>query len=228
MTLDELILLAPKVVQQMTTEFVRRGSECINAEQESQLTACFLLALRASSLLCGMALLMKPNTRDSWDVLARSFMEARDLLLDFRFDDDETRQKIRRWFHGKEWRAERKRIEAFLNQLAGGALELAKRWGMFSELSHPTVTACRNSTALTVSWVTRRQEDFATAMEAKVADYLMSISTLIIATTSNFDGWIELGCDLNRMPDVLPFRDQVRESILSILARHEGPPGPRR
>jgi hypothetical protein len=54
----------------------------------SQTSACFLLGLRSTSLLWGMKSLLDPETRDSWDVLVRSFMEAKDLLLTFRFDDD--------------------------------------------------------------------------------------------------------------------------------------------
>ncbi|MGA9206349.1 MAG: hypothetical protein WB347_01015 [Terriglobales bacterium] len=221
MTLDEVLLLAPSVVQEMTTEFVRRGDECMRADQESQLTACFMLALRASSLLCGMALLLRPNTRDSWDVLARSFMEARDLLVDFRFEDNETRQKINSWFHGKEWKAARKRCEAFLNRIGGGETELARRWGMFSSLSHPTFTACRNSTAMTVSWVTHRSEDFTTTMEPKIADYLTSITSLIVTSTFDFPGLVSLECDLRRMRHVEPFREHARRSVLPILARSQ-------
>jgi len=226
MTLDEVLLLDPAVVQELTTEFVRRADECMTADRESQLTACFMLALRASSLLCGMALLLRPNTRDSWDVLARSFMESRDLLVNFRFDDDDTRQKILRWFHGKEWKADHKRCEAFLNRISGGEVELARRWGMFSSLAHPTFTACRNSTAMTVSWVTHRREDFAAVMERKVADYLTSISTLIIAATFDLPGWVALGCDLGRTPNVEPFREGVKQAAGPILDRNGDPTVP--
>ena len=227
MTLNEVVALAPVVVQEISTEFVRRGDQCLKADQESQLTACFLLALRASSLLSGMALLLRPNTRDSWDVLARSFMEARDLLIDFRFDDDESRQKIGRWFRGKEWVADRKRCEAFLKRVGAGDTELARRWGIFSHLSHPTVTAARNSTVMTVSWVTRRQEDFATTMEPIVADYLYSISTLIVATTYDHSEWVKLGCDLNRMPDIERFLEGVSEAVVPVLDRNKGASLPR-
>ena len=148
-------------------------------------------------------------------------MEARNLLVDFRFDDDETRQRIQRWFRGREWRADHKRCEAFLNHLSGGETELARRWGMFSTLSHPTVAACRNSTAMTVSWVTHRPEDSVAAMEAKVADYLTSVVTLIIATTFDFSGWISLQCELGRMPHDEPFRARVKEIVAPILGRSE-------
>jgi len=221
LTLNEVVVLAPVVVKEITAEFVRRGDQCLKADHESQPTACFLLSLRASSLLSGMALLLRPNTRDSWDVLARSFMEARDLLVDFRFDDDETRQKIGRWFRGKEWMADRKRCEAFLKRVGAGDTELARRWGMFSHLSHPTVTAARNSTAMTVSWVTRRQEDFATTMEPTVADYLVSISTLIVATTYDPREWVKLGCDLNRMPNIERFLEGINEAVVPVLERNK-------
>ena len=227
MTLNELMLQAPGVVKEMGAEFVRRGHASMSADPESQPTGCFLLANRATSLLCGMALLMRPNTRDSYDVLARSFMETRDLLLDFRFDDNKTRHRVKRWFKKKEWSVSYKRCEAFLNHLSGGDLELGKRWGMFSSLAHPTITACRNSTALTVSWITGRKDDFKEAMEAKVADYLMCIGTLIIATTSDFAGWVPLGCDPDRMPNVRTFRDEVRKTVVSTLERADEGSSPR-
>ena len=134
-------------------------------------------------MLCGMAFLLKPNTRDSWDVLARSFMESRDLLIDFRFDDNGTRRRVHGWFQGNVWKAAHKRCESFIDRIAGGEMELAKRWKMFSSLAHPTLLACSNSTALTVTWVTRRQGNFVTAMEPMIADYLTSVSSLIVVTT---------------------------------------------
>ena len=79
------MVLAPTAIKELTAELFRRGDECMKADETSQSTACFLLALRLASLLCGMGLLLKPSTRDSYDVLARSFMESRDLLLTFRF-----------------------------------------------------------------------------------------------------------------------------------------------
>ncbi|HYN14947.1 MAG TPA: hypothetical protein VES66_04050 [Terriglobales bacterium] len=154
-------------------------------------------------------------------------MESRDLLVDFRFNDQGTRQKVHGWFHGTAWKAAHKRCEAFIDRISGGETELARLWGIFSALSHPTVTACRNSTALTVSWVTRRTEDFTAMMEAKVADYLVSLSTLIIAVTFDFPGWIELGCDLGRMPSIEPFRVHVKQTVLPILERNKDASVPR-
>jgi hypothetical protein len=89
MTKDKLLLSAPRVIRELGAEFVRRGHECMLADQESQFTACFLLACRATSLLCGIGSLLKPNCRESLDVLMRAYIETRDLLMTFRFDDKE-------------------------------------------------------------------------------------------------------------------------------------------
>lgn len=224
MTIGELMVAAPMVVNELATEFVRRGDQCMKEDPTSQPTACFLLALRSVSIICSMGLLMKPNTRDSWDVLARSFMESRDLLISFRFDDQGTRNKIRRWFEGKSdstWKAEHKKCERFLDALAGSDTELGKRWSMFSALSHPTVHAARQSTAMVVSWVTGRGklEDFTETMTPKAADYLTSLQSLIVAMTSDFPGWIRLGCDMARMPHVEQFKAGAPSVVTPILAQ---------
>ncbi len=225
MTLDELLVLAPTVIKELTTEFVRRGDQCMGADATSQTTACFLLALRSASLLCGMGLLLKPATRDSWDVLARSLMESTDLLLTFRFDNQDIRNKIHAWSKGSAdsaWKARHKICEEFVARLGAGETELAKRWSAFSALSHPTVHAVRHSAALTVSWVTgrSRSEDFTAMMEPKIADYLVSISRLIVVTTFDYPQWVPLGCDMSRMPTIEPFRLDVAEVTAPILARN--------
>jgi len=222
MTIDELMISAPVVTKEMATEFVRRGDECMTADSESQLTACLLLALRSASLLCSMGLLMKPSTRDSWDVLARAFMESRDLLISFRFDDQGTRRKVKRWFEGGKdstWKAEHKKCERFLSSIGGERLELGSRWSMFSALSHPTVHAARHSTAMVVSWVTGRLkvENFAETMTPKVADYLTCVNSLIVATTLDLPGWVSLGCDRNRMPHVKQFQTSATLVVTPIL-----------
>src|SRR5271157_1231239 len=155
----------------------------------------------------------------------------KDLLLTFRFDDQGIRNKIKTWFKGVDqnaWKPLHKKCEAFVNRLAGGETELAKRWSAFSALTHPTVHAARHSTALTVSWVTGRSkfEDFNDMMEPKVADYLVSISTLIIATTFDFSGWVALGCDMGGMPNVEAFRLGVAEVTSPILGRAKNIPLP--
>ena len=85
MTFDELLMIAPRVINELATEFVRRGDECLKADKTSQFTACMFLALRSVSLLCGMVPLLQPARRDSCDVLGRSLLESTDLLMHFRF-----------------------------------------------------------------------------------------------------------------------------------------------
>jgi hypothetical protein len=208
MTINDLMVNVPLVVKELGTEFYRRGEECIKADATSQQTACFLLALRSVNIFCSMGLLMKPNTRDSWDVLARAFMESRDLLITFRFDDQGIRNKVHLWFAGNKdapWKAEHKKCERFIDEWSGGASELGRRWSMFSALSHPTVHAAKNSTSMAVTWITNRPEDFVEVMTPKVADYLTSLTSLIVATTFDHSGWVSLGCDPSRMPSIGPF-----------------------
>ena len=194
----------------------------MGANQTSQATACFLLGLRATSLLLGMGMLMRPANRDSWDVLSRSFLETRDLILTFRFDDQGIRSNVRAWFEGKNdnaWKPRHKKCEEFVRRLGAGETELAKRWSAFSALSHPTVHAARQSAALVATWVTGRPENVDEIMTPKVADYLVSISTLVVATTFELPQWVPLGCDMSRMPTVESFRLRVAEITAPILGR---------
>jgi hypothetical protein len=55
-------------------------------------------------------------------------------------------------------------------------------------------------------------------MVRKTADYVTSISTLIVATTFDFPQWVPLGCDMTRMPMAEPFRLAVPETAGPILA----------
>ena len=91
--------------------------KCLKADKTSQSAAHMFLALRSVSLLCGMAPLLQPATRDSCDVLLRSLLESTDLLMHFRFDDDGTRKKIEYWFAGKTdnaWKADHNKCEEFM------------------------------------------------------------------------------------------------------------------
>ena len=67
--------------------------------------------------------------------------------------------------------------------------------------------------------MTGRPENYDVAM-SPIADYLASIGTLIVITTfDDFPELIPLGCELNRMPNIEPFRLTVTELVTPILAR---------
>jgi hypothetical protein len=205
MTFDELSIVAPSVIHELAAEFVRRGDECLKANNTSQATACIFLALRSVSLLRSMALLLTPSTRDSWDVLSRALLESTDLLMNFRFDDEEARQKVAYWFAGKtdsSWKADHHKCEDFLRRLGYGESELATRWSMMTTVSHPTLFAAQNSAKNVAGWITglEKTESLADTIVPKVADYLASISKLIVIATFDLPGWIPLGFDLSRMP----------------------------
>ena len=163
----------------------------------------------------------------------RAFMESRDLLCTFRFDDNSARKKIGYWFageHDSSWKADHDKCERFLDKLAGGRSELARRWSMFSALSHPTSYAASNSVRVADSWVNSRPHTCGSriALEFKVADYLVSIDTLIVIGTIDLPEWVSLACDPARMPNVDSFHDLVTEIALPILNRTRDkslPPG---
>ena len=220
-SLPDLLARVPLVLTELSAEFYRVGGRSMDIDPNSQISACFLLGFRSTSLLWGMKSLLEPATRDSWDVLVRSFMETRDLLLTFRFDDNVIRNTIQTWFKGlndSTWRARHKKTEEFVKKIGGGDTELAKRWSAFSALSHPTVHAAKHSTNLVVTRLTGRPENYEEGMNPKIADYLASVGTLIVATTfDEFSELIPLGCDLNRMPNVEPFRLSVAQAVPRVL-----------
>jgi len=223
--MNELLIAAPAVLAELTKELVRRGDEEYRKGPESQVTACFFLAIRSASLLCGMAKLLTPQTRDSLEVLSRGFLEARDLLMTFRFDEKGTRDKIGHWFAGQlgsSWKAEHKKCDEFLEKLGHHGAEFAKKWSQSTTLAHPTRFAAQNSVATATLWAAnpRRIDDFHTMLEPKVADYLTCIATLIVIATFDFPGLISLGCDLNRMPNIDTFRQNVYAVAVPILNKN--------
>jgi hypothetical protein len=226
MTFDELWVNSPIVLRELAAEFVRRGDECLKADKESQLTACMFLALRSVSLLLGMAKVMEPETRDSWDVLARALQESTDLLMYFRFDEDGVRKKIGYWFAGKgdsAWKADHHKCEEFIRRLGEGETELAVRWSAMTVFSHPTVYAAQNSAKNVAGWVTgfAKTESPTDTILPKIADYLTSISKLMVVATFDLPGWVPLGFDLNRMPTADRFQRECKNVVGTILAMNQ-------
>jgi len=203
-------------------EFVRRGDEEYRNNERSQSSACFFLAIRSVSLLCAMGKLLTPQTRDSMKVLARGFLESRDLLMTFRFDDQSVRNKIGYWFEDKmdsSWKADHTRCEQLFTKLAGKSSEFAKKWSQTTTLAHPTRFAAQNSVACATIWaaIPPRQEDYSATMEPEVADYLTSIASLIVMATYDLPGLISLECDLSRMPTIDIFKQLVSDMVVPIL-----------
>ena len=228
-----MFLDAPAVLVELTREFVRRWDEEYKKDPKSQVTACFFLATRSVSLLWGIGKLIEPETYDSAEVLSRGFLEARDLLLTFRFDHFGTREKIGYWFAGKadnSWKADHTKCEELMARIGHGGAEFGKRWSMTTTLAHPTMFACHNSVSYASSWAGSSPAvlDIQRMMDSKVADYLASIASLIIMATYDLPGLVKLSCDLNRMPNVDSFKNNAFAVSQPILDRNKDgdlPPG---
>ena len=226
MTIEDILVSAPSILDELTQELVRRGDEEYRADPESQSSACFFLAIRSVSLLCGIAKLLRPQTRDSVKVLLRGFLESRDLLMTYRFDDQGIRNKIARWFEGSlgpSWKAEHKRCEEFMENLGHGGSAFATKWSQITTLAHPTRFAAQNSVACVTLWAAKppRVDDFEAMMEPEIADFLTSIATLIVIATYDFPGLISLRCDLARLPNVDTFKQNVFEVAVPILDKNK-------
>jgi hypothetical protein len=219
MTIDDLMGLASDALMELTHECIRHVDD---NGSKSQHNACYFLALRSVSILNATAQLLKPGTFDSWDILTRAFLESRDLLTTFRFDDDRTRKQVSRWFNGagNAWKADRKKCEDFLKGSARG-LQLAKHWGAMSSVSHPTYLATSNSMAVLSSFVFNKDRpDLAKALEEKKADFMLSVSTLIATMVYESPKWIPLKLDKTRMPTAERVRTESAPVVTSILKWH--------
>ncbi len=233
MDINDVFLAAPDVLVELTRELFRRTDEEYKKNQRSQLTACFSLAIRSASLLSGTAQLIMPPTHDSAEVLQRGFLEARDLLLTFRFDHEGTRKKIGYWFIGNadnSWKAEHLKCDELMARLGAGGSQFGKRWSMNTTLAHPTKFATQNSIVCASSWAGTppRVLDFQQMMQLKVADYLASIASLIVIATHDLPELVSLNCDLNRMPHIDEFRADafaVSKPILDRIGEGDLPPG---
>lgn len=217
-TLDELLASAPEALAELTAELFRRADIAMRADKESQLTACLQLGLRAASIAHGMARVIDLHTLDSFETLNRAAIEARDLLMHFRFDDKGTREKIGYWFAGAKdsaWKPDHTKIDEFLTKQGAVGIQLASNWSKLSVLTHPTKYAADNSTVVIVNRVTGLLNGL--NIVHKRADYIVGISRLITAATYNFPGWISLGLDFSTMPSADSFSQNAEDIAVPIV-----------
>lgn len=209
----------------MQREFFRVGGEHFDRNMKSQHTACFMLAIRSASLLTAMGKMLQADSFDSYDVLQRAFLETRDLLTTFRFDQDETRAQIKVWFRDKDkdgWKPQHRVCERFLESVGAQDVQLARKWGTFSALSHPTYLATCNSVAVRgASMSPQKRLELVDVLDEKVADYITTTVTLFIVMSFELKGWVQLGCDVGRMPTAEKLRVSAPPIVLPLLARTE-------
>jgi len=210
---------------EMKREFLRKGGEWFDSNPTSQPSACFMLALRSLSLLNGMEKLLQPYTFDSYDVLQRAFLESRDLLTTFRFDDEKTRHRVEVWFKDKDkdsWKPEHSVCERLFKALGADDLQLAKRWGTFSALAHARFSATRNSVALIgASVYPPKAFELVSILDEKRADFLTALVSLFTAASIEHPGWVRLGCDDTRMATAEMLRQEALSTVLPIMRRVE-------
>jgi hypothetical protein len=218
MTIHDLISEAPEVLCELSAEYLRVAELATTADPRSQRSACLLLAMRSASILHGIKQVLMPENADCTDLLARSFLEARDLLLTFRFDDQSTRHKIHAWFEGKgdgAWKPNHQRCEDYLRSIGGGESELGIRWSMLSALSHSTYLAATNSARVMERRIKGPQGPSPIDLDVKVADYLLSFASLFALTAGEQPTWISLGLDPERVK---------RSIVFSLMAAHVSKP----
>lgn len=210
MDLDGIVDAAPNMLEALTRELFNRHGPAMDADRESQLTACLQLGLRSASIMHGMSRVLDLHTLDSFETLNRATIEARDLLMHFRFNDEGTRRKIVYWFGGAKdsaWKADHARLDDFLTQKAVLLnTSLGESWSRMSVLTHPTKYAADNSTVVIVNRLTGRVNGIDKAnITGKRADYVVGIARLFLATLYDLAGWIPLGLNLANIPEVQQF-----------------------
>jgi len=201
MSLTDVLDDAPKALDELTSELVRRADEAMRDNNKSQLTACLQLGLRSASIMHGMARVLDLSTLDSYETLNRAAIEARDLLMHFRFDDKGTREKIGYWFAGAKdnaWKADHTKVEEFLKKQGALDVQLGVSWSRVSVLAHPTMYAADNSTVIIVHRKTGLLNGL--NITQKRADYVVGMARLIMACAYDFPGWIQLGLNHSNMP----------------------------
>jgi hypothetical protein len=221
---NTLLQSAAVVLAELTKELIRRSHQEGNKDRRSQVSACLFLAIRSASLLSGIGQVLRPDFLDSAEVLNRAFLESRDLLMTFRFDHDETRQRIAYWFNGKvdsSWKANHDKCNQFWKK-RGYQTDFGLRWSQSTTLSHPTVYASTNSLNCASIWAVRAPlpPDISEMVDFKRADFLMCINTLIVITTIDGPGLVSLGCDPSRMAHNERFRAEVSAVAQPIIDKH--------
>jgi hypothetical protein len=154
------------------------------ADAKSQLTACLQLGLRSASIMSGMARVLDLPTLDSFETLNRAAIEARDLLMYFRFDEKGIRDRVGYWFAGSAdnaWKADHAKVDEFLTKQGAIGLQLASNWSKLSVLTHPTKYAADNSAVVVVHRMTGLLNGL--SISQKRADYIVGISRLIMAVS---------------------------------------------
>jgi hypothetical protein len=190
----------------LTRELIQKAGDAMRANAKSQLTACLQLGLRSASIMHGMERVLDLQTLDSYETLNRAAIEAKNLLMHFRFNDKGTREKIGYWFAGAKdqaWKADHTKVEAFLTTQGALDLKLGEGWSKVSVLTHPTKYASDNSTVVILHRTTGLLNGL--NIEQKRADYVIGIARLFLATVLNFPGWIPLGLNHANMPSFQSF-----------------------
>ena len=97
----------------------------------------------------------------------------------------------------------------------------------FLAVTSPTTGCGKSVTAINLALSVARQSErsvFLVDMDLqrpKIADYLTSISKLIVVATFDLPGWVSLGFDLSRMPTADRFQRECKNAVGPIHAMNE-------
>jgi hypothetical protein len=225
MNFEDVFEEAPKVLDELTRELLNRADRAIRKNEHSQLTACLQLALRSASMTFGMARVLDVHTLDSYETLTRAASEAISLSMRFRFPDEGTKHRVACWFAGLGsncWKTDQIKIDRFLLQQDSIQITRGYDWSNTSIAPAPTKCQADSSTVVIVDRLEGRPH--AWNFKHKRADYVLTISRLILATAYNFPGWISLGlADVTRYQWFRREADVAAASVLGVSPNQHAP-----
>lgn len=179
-------------LDELEVEYLRTGIDhCKGLQDHSHLSAYLMLGVRSVCLLRGMLQLADPQFLDSFDSVRRAFIECWHLQLEFKMK--ESTAKAQKWLEGKEWQADKTKIEALIQKLQGGAAGFGREFGELSALAHPTWEATRNSVSIasTIVGMHPKPESLHTEFEKLAKDYVGMTNRLIWLTLFKTEEFID-------------------------------------
>jgi hypothetical protein len=195
-------------LRELGAEYFRVGAEhCKQLEDGSQLSAFLFLGIRAISIAQGFPMLVSSHLLDTFDAARRAFLESNYLQIEFRLK--ESADKAKRWLGGENgtWKTKFKKWEEAI--LTPGPVVFGREYGDFSEIAHPTFSACQNSAAVLTHLlgISAEKEKFDSALVEVSTDIPATLFRLTWITFATDERFIQLPIDKSHLSKCVKFHD---------------------
>jgi hypothetical protein len=171
-----------------------------------------LLGIRGVSLVHSFGLLLDSRLLDTFDAVRRTFLEANYLQNEFRLKD--SNEKALRWLKQETgtWKADFDKWEKAVLTL--GPKLFGREYGDFSEIAHPTFTACQNSgtVLLQLSSANTQGKEFEEWLQQVRNDFANCLFRLTWITLAKDERFIDLPIDASRLKTCIEFHNKYNEA----------------